>query len=384
MEYNAQEICAKSRNRSTSVIIQLLNNNYNVVDELQGNVNSGTITIKNSIDSNFSRRSGTLELNLTKALSTQYYKIDLVHKVRIIINVTDLVTGVTTTYDKGVFLLSNPQINQAVGSEKITVNLVDLMANFDGTFGKSVDPSMTAKVPSGNNISSEIQAVATTPSMMNLSIDKIKIEHTDYTVIEEISTSPESNITDHLKSIMDNTINYDLYFDNDGILVFEFIKNRDNDLVTQEFINSEVVVSYQLDEQFDNVRNVVNVVGATIDGTQHIGQYKETNPNNPLNINGLYGERPITLSFDKLQTNDECNSQAKYECIKRTNYNEKLTLQILPDYRLEPNQKIKVYYDSYTENLHINGYYLIDEITMDLKSNGLMNITCHKLYPITI
>ena len=149
MEYNAQEICARSRNRNTSIIIQLLDNNYNVVDELQGDVNSGTITIKNSVDSNFSRRSGSLDLNLTKALSTQYYKIDLAHRVRIIISVTDLVTGVTATYDKGIFLLSNPKINQAVGSEKITVNLVDLMANFDGTFGKSVDASMTAKVTSG-------------------------------------------------------------------------------------------------------------------------------------------------------------------------------------------------------------------------------------------
>jgi len=85
MEYNAQEICARSRNRNTSIIIQLLDNNYNVVDELQGDVNSGTITIKNSVDSNFSRRSGSLDLNLTKALSTQYYKIDLAHRVRIII-----------------------------------------------------------------------------------------------------------------------------------------------------------------------------------------------------------------------------------------------------------------------------------------------------------
>lgn len=382
MEYNAQEICARSRNRNTSVIIQLLNKDYNVVDELQGDVNSGTITIKNSTDSNFSRRSGSLDLNLTKALSTQYYKIDLAHKVRILINVTDLVTGVSATYDKGIFLLSNPQISQAVGSEKITVNLVDLMADFDGTFGKSVDPSMTAKVSSGNNISSEIQAVATTPSMMGISIDKIKIEHTDSVIIEEISTSPESNITDHLKSIMADALNYDLYFNNEGILVFEYIKDRTTDPIIQEFINSEVVVSYQIDEQFDNVRNVVNIVGMTTsDGIQHIGQYKETNPNNPLSVNGIYGEKPITLSFDKLYTNEQCTSQAKFECTKRTNYKEKLTISILPDYRLEPNQKIKVYYDSYSDNLHIDGYYLIDDIGIDLKANGLMNITCHKLYP---
>jgi len=239
---------------------------------------------------------------------------------------------------------------------------------------------MTAKVTSGRNISSEIQAVATSSSMMNLPIDKIKIEHTDSVIIEEISTSPESNISDHLKSIMSDALNYDLYFDNSGILVFEYIKNRETDTIVQEFINSDVVISYDLDEQFDNVRNVVNIVGATINNILQTGQYKETNPNNPLNINGKYGERPITLSFDKLSTTNACNSQAKYECQKRTNYKEKLTMSILPDYRLEPNQKIKVYYDSYTNNLHIDGYFLIDDISIDLKANGLMNITCHKLY----
>lgn len=384
MEYNAQQICAKSRNKKTSVKIQLLNSDNNVVDELQGDVNAGTIVIKNSLDSNFSRRSGSLDLNLTKTLSTNYYKIDLAHRVRIIITVTDNISGVSANYIMGIFLLSNPHLSQTVGSEKITVTLVDIMSLFDGTFGKSVDANQTAKVTSGINIGTAILATATGSTMMNLPSDKVKIEPTDALVIENISTSPESNITDHLKGIMDDALNYELYFDIDGILTFEYIKDRSTDSVFQEFINSDVVVGYEIDEDFSNVRNVVNVVGKTTsDGIQQTGQYKEENLNNPLSIHGKYGERPITISNDKLYTKEQCNNQAKYECIKRTNYKEKIIMQILPDYRLQPNKKIKIQYTSYTENLSIDGYYLIDEISVDLKATGLMSITCHKLYPVT-
>lgn len=385
MEYNAQQICAKSRNKRTSVKIQLLNLSDNVVDELQGDINAGTITIKNSVDSNYSRRSGSLEMSLTKALSTSYYKIDLAHRVRIIVIVTDNISGTVAEYNMGIFLLSSPQISQAVGSEKITVTLLDLMANYDGTFGLSVDANQTAKIISGTNIGTSILATATGSTMMNLSSDKVKIEATDSVTIEDISTSPESNITDHLKSIMDDALNYELYFDIDGVLTFEYIKDRTTDAIFQEFINSDVVVSYEVDEDFTNVRNVVNIVGATTENStvQQTGQYKEENLNNPLNIHGKYGERPITISNDKLQTADQCNNQAKYECKLRTNYKEKLALSILPDYRLQPNKKIYVKYTSYTDNLEIDGNYLIDEISCDLKASGLMTVTCHKIYPTT-
>jgi len=382
METNAQEICARSRNKKTSVTVQLLDNNYNVVDELQGKAIGGNITIKNSVDSNFSRRSGSLDLILTKDLSTQYYKIDLLHKIRLIVTVTDIITSISADYNLGIFVLNNPQMLKSTTDQKITISLSDLMANYDGTFGGSLDASMTTKINSGTNISIAIQTTAT--NIMGIPVDKMKIEATNSVTIEEISSSPESNITDHLKSIMDDALNYDLYFNEDGILVFEYIKDRTTDSIFQEFIESDVVVSYEVDDDFTNVRNVVNIVGATTDNStiQHKGQYKETNPNNPLNINGKYGERPITITNDKLQTDEQCNNQAKYECQKRTNYKEKIVMSMLSNFRLQPSKKIKIKYTS--DNITIDEtYYIIDEISCDLKAGGLMTLTAHKIYPST-
>jgi hypothetical protein len=231
LEYSSQEVCAKSRNRKTSIKIQLLNNNNNVVDELQGDVISGNITLKNSVDSNFSRRSGSLQLLLKKEYSDQYYKIDLLHRVRIIIIIRDNVTGIDGLYDLGIFLLSNPQISQSIDSENITINLLDLMAGFDGTFGKSIDDLQKANITSGTNITTSIQATATDSSLMNLPSNQVMCESTTSVTIENISIEPSSNITDLLKAIMDDALNYDLYFNNDGVLIFEYIKNRDNDII---------------------------------------------------------------------------------------------------------------------------------------------------------
>ena len=378
MSTNAQEICARSRNKKTLVKVQLLDSNYNVVDELQGKATSGSITIKNSVDSNYSRRSGSLDMVLTKDLSTQYYKIDLIHKVRVIITVTDIITSISADYNMGIFVLSNPQILKSTTDQKITISLVDFLSQYDGTFGGSLDESMTTKVTSGTNISTAIQTTAI--NIMGISVDKMKIEATSLVTIEEISSSPESNVTDHLKSIMDDALNYDLYFNEDGILVFEYINDRTTDAIFQEFIESDVVVSYEVDEDFTNARNVVNIIGETIENStiQQKGQYKETNLNNPLNIYSKYGEKPITITNDKLQTTEQCNNQAKYECQKRTNYKEKLSMEILQDFRLQPNKKIKVKYTS--DNLIIDNDYLVDEISIDLKVGGLMTLTNHKIY----
>lgn len=379
---NAQQICAKSRNRSTKVTIQLLDTDYTVVDELQGDVISGNLQIKNSLESNFSRRAGNMELQLTKSLSEPFYKIDSLHRIKILITVIDNVTQINATYNMGIYLIKNSKKLKESNNGKIDIELLDLMSLYDGTFGGSIDKIATAHVISGTNIAGTIQAVAT--DLMGLSLDKTKIESTEYVTIEEIKTPPESNITDHLKSIMDDTINYDLYFDENGFLVFEYIKDRTTDQVFQEFIDSDVVKKYEDDPDFSNVRNVINIVGAMTnnDTVQQTGQYKETNKNNPFNIYSKYGEIPITISFDKLQNADACNRQAEYECKKRTNYKEKLTMEILPDYMLQPNKKIRVKYTAEDESIIIeDGYYLIDDISCDLKSNGFMTLTCHKLYP---
>lgn len=381
MEYNNQEICSRSRNRKTSIIIQLLNNNYNVVDELQGVAIGGTINIKNGLESNYSRRSGSIDLLLTSDLSTQYYKLDLNHIVRILIRVTDNITRIYADYNMGIYIISNVQLGKSVGGKKISISLLDIMSRSDGTMGGALINTWTAEVDSGKNVSLALHAVGT--DMMGLPNDKMKIESTDLTVIEAVSTDPTGTICDHIKSILTYAINYDLYFNEDGVLCFEYIQSRDNDPIFQEFINSDVVISYDVTEDFTNVRNSISVLGCQLENStiQVQSEYKEKNLKNPLNIYAI-GEKRLILSNDKLLDESMCYEQAKYECRKRSNYNEKISFQILPDYRLQPNKKIKIKYSSIEEDLEIDGYYLIDEINCDLKTVGLMNITCHKLYPI--
>lgn len=389
-ETNNQQICAKSRNRKTSVRIELLDNNDIKVDELTGDIISGNICIKNGIGSSFSRRSGSIVLKLTKALSTNYYKIDLLHKVRIIIIVKDNIRKVSAEYNMGQFLMNSPSILKSTTDAKITISLLDKFSLFDGTFGKSVDPVLTAKINSGTPIIESITQIATDSTLMGLPSNKIKIESTDLKTIEDIEVSPESNITDFLSDVMEDCLNYDLYFDENGYLIFESIKQRDNDIVYQEFNNSNVVISYEINEDFGNVRNVIHMLGAQIESSesstvpiQTTGIARLDNVNNPLSTVNI-GERPITLTNDKLQTQLQCNNEAQYELEQRSYYKEKIVIVILPDFRLSPNRKIKLDYISEDESLEIHGSFLIDQIDIDLKNGGLMNLNCHKLYPSVV
>jgi hypothetical protein len=68
-----QQLCAISKQRLTYCKLDLLNDNLVKVSELSGQVLSGSITIKNELDSNFERRNGSLELLVEKSLTEDYF-----------------------------------------------------------------------------------------------------------------------------------------------------------------------------------------------------------------------------------------------------------------------------------------------------------------------
>jgi hypothetical protein len=72
-------------------------------------------------------------------------------------------------------------------------------------------------------------------------------------------------------------------------------------------------------------------------------------------------------------------SKSAYEEIRKelyqyTNYNEQITLTVLPIYHLEPNTRITIRdHDS-----GIYGDYMIKNISLPLDTNGVMSISCVK------
>lgn len=64
--------------------------------------------------------------------------------------------------------------------------------------------------------------------------------------------------------------------------------------------------------------------------------------------------------------------QIKKEVYQYTNYNQQITLTVLPIYYIEPNTRITVN----DEQSNISGDYMIKSISLPLDTNGVMNLTC--------
>jgi hypothetical protein len=403
-ETNAQYICSQSIDRTTLVRLELLDDNYNIVDTLEGEVSEGNVVLTNNRstssasgtsstdsdndNSNFARISGSLTMVLKKTLTTDYFKLDLKHLVRVVMIITDNISSISAEYPIGICLLNSPTINRkASDSSNLQITLNDLMSLYNGDLGGGLEN--TVKIESSSNSSASftqtLQNVATDSDLMNLSSNKIKIESNDFQILSDVTCEMGNNITDLLKALMDLYMGYELFFDKDGVLTYQKIKKYSTDSPIQEFINSPMIVSYTPKEDFTNVRNKIVVWGSTQESSddestpiQYSASSELTDSTHPLSTTNI-GVKKKVITDEKAQSTEACQSEADYYLEKYTNYAEEMQIELVPDYRLIPNRVIVIEYEDDYITIE-NSRWLIDNVTINLKNSEVMSITCHKLY----
>ncbi|HBA02869.1 MAG TPA: hypothetical protein DCW51_02230 [Clostridium sp.] len=319
---------------------------------------------------------------LTSDLSDDYFKINLVNRCKVIKHVKDNGTGIEAEYNLGICLMSNPQITRSNEDKKLSVDFVDLMKMYDGTFSGSLEQSVTISV--GANLSQTIQAIATNADLMNLSTDQILIESNDLTVPYDVTVDSASNITDLLKALMDLYMGYELFFNQDGLLVYRQVKDYSTDLVIEELINSPLIKSYEVTKNLENVKNHIVVLGGTnTDDEDEPYQYRgesKLDDGSELSI-GIIGERKLVISNDDNASDTACQSQSDYELQQYTNYATTCEMTMVSNYRLIPNKVIELEYTDDENGLNIeSSRWLINTVDFDLKTGNLMTLDCSKQY----
>lgn len=370
---------ARSTLRTTWVRVDLLNENYVKIDTLEADIISGSITIQNALDSDLARRKGNLVLVSRKDLNEDFYKITLKNRVQIYIGIENLTLKQKYEYNMGIYLLNSPNTKISVSERSITLDLCDLIENYskfsNGLVGKL---SFTADA----NLADTIRNIATDSNLMGLSSDKTLIESYDSLIDSAQTFEQDADLTDVLKKLISLHPIYDVYFNNEGMFIFELIKQRANDLAI-DYIDNDFpsLISIDYKKNWENVRNDIVVLGALVtndDGSTSQMKYELKNETgNELSIDKLGLHRKV-ITNDNNKTNDMCHSEAIYWMDKYSNFAETLTLQMIPVLYLVPNGVIEVNLEY--EDITITGRWLIDSVSIDLKFDGLQTVTCHKLY----
>ena len=150
---------------------------------------------------------------------------------------------------------------------------------------------------------------------------------------------------------------------------------------TSQNVGFDTIISFKEDYDLTNIKNKYIVYGniSEVTGIAPIGEARVTDAKSPFNVYAI-GERIKVVQEQKYVTNEQCIAKAKYEVLKSSNFQEKVTIETVPIYFLDVNDVITVEHPE----THKIEKYAMDSINTTLSVEGTMKIEAHKLYFVTL
>ena len=400
--------------RYLHIKVELLNQNDVVIDVLQGYAISGNINI--NADSAY-RRSGNLKMVIhnNNLIPSPSSKIWFNRKVRIYIGLMDWNDEIVW-FNQGQFVIQNAQIDLSGAEKIIELDLADCISLIDGTLGGNLSHE-TRIIAQSTTINQALRSVLS--SLGKVSIDEIKVDGLDALVPYDITSDPNSTVYDLVKELLNLYMGWEIFYNESGYLIIQKIKDRKNDPVVWDFTQNSMnlTINYTTKTDFANVRNSFFIWGRKLDTGETVKWiYKNKYVRNTtterdaitdkqtgdichvLNENKSYvwdgswqelsftvvpdfsieriGEKVHVYSDDKIFNVSQAKLRAEYELKQRSNLAETISLNCVPIYGLQANNKIRIS----VPEINVNGDYLIKSISFDLSIGGAMQIEAVKLY----
>lgn len=360
--------------RELFIRIFLLNSNNIKVDEMHGVVLDGSINITANSPV---RRTCSLSLIVKDSsfLIGEDKKIWIDKRIRIDIGIKNILTDEIEWFNKGVYCLNQPSLRYDSISKTLSLQCLDLMCLLDGTLDGNLEAPIT-RINVDTDISEAIKDTAEglgDVDSNNLNIEEIN-KNTPYT----IEKNAGETVYSMLKELAGLYKDWELYFNEKGILTFTKIKNKINDpiIINFEELNKDLIQDYLIDNSFENVKNKVIVYGKQLNDGSKIKSIKtNTDPNNPFNVDKL-GEKSITLTDQNVFNQEQGDILAEYYLKQYSNFNETVSITCLPIYFLDVNKL--VYFNK--PEINLTGKYLITDINIPLSITGLMTFKGYKIY----
>lgn len=350
--------------------IDVLDKNDTKVDEIVGKVLNGTVTISNS---NIERRQ--LSLTLVERKKDRQFRIDeksplwINKRLRPYIGLKNIHdNGKIEWFDLGIFVITNPSVSISNKGKIVTVNAYDKMHLWRNKFMDTT--KFKVNTPYHKAIEGLCDLMGET---------KRSIEETEFMIPYDRENTPDQEIKNELEEITNLYMRYQSYYDKNGVFTFSSTKCLETDPIYWTFNKNDTkgtINSININYDYDKIYNNVKVFGCLNDdtGIQPIYETKiEDDFKERFSINNI-GLRNVVFNEDKYTNIDQCKQKAEYEIEQSKKFGLSITIQTIPIYCLnEVNVNIKVADDDYC--------YIcaIDEITIPLTVNGIMQITCHTI-----
>jgi len=189
------------------------------------------------------------------------------------------------------------------------------------------------------------------------------------------------NIQEAMKEIANLYMNFDVYYNTNGYLVYEQQKNRKNDAPIWDFSGSDdFTIQRQITADYTKIYNDFMVYGYYNDDTAYQPTYQITlegdaYKDHPFSVENMGRKHSMVVEEDTYTTIEQCKKMAEYQKQQTENLINNFSITTVPIYQLnDVNRVVKV-----TDNG--NSYTcLVDTISYPLDVSSPMTIGCHEIF----
>ena len=204
--------------------------------------------------------------------------------IRVWVGTASLITGEVEYVNCGIYIIDAPNYNYDVSTNTLTLSLLDLMAKLTGIRNGYL-PGVPVVLSAGENIR---QTIIDTLALGGFTKYIVEEAPSPGVIPNDLEFNQGATVYELLSGLRDIYPNYEIFFDINGVFYYKAIPTCEEDpIYIDDTLWKNIVTSEQIDVDFQNVKNVIEVYGRTHDPEYFSSSTTVTNNNINLTIESV-------------------------------------------------------------------------------------------------
>lgn len=245
--------------------LEILNFQYNVVDEISGNLTAMSVNIDSESDL---RRS----CNLTFVVTDASFDVKAGNKIwldkfcRPWVGYENIYTGKIQWYNQGIYLINAPSWRYNATTHELSLAGLDLASKLTGLRNGELE-GIPTKIPAGSSVREAMIAAIELAGFTKYTISECKdVDGNIIAVPNDIEIAQGGTVWNIVTQLRDILPRYETFFDVNGVFIYQPIPTGSGDpVIIDDTIWSNLLIDESINNDFESVKNYIEVYGRTLD-----------------------------------------------------------------------------------------------------------------------
>lgn len=245
--------------------LEILNFQYNVVDEISGNLTAMSVNIDSESDL---RRS----CNLTFVVTDASFDVKAGNKIwldkfcRPWVGYENIYTGKIQWYNQGIYLINAPSWRYNATTHELSLAGLDLASKLTGLRNGELE-GIPTKIPAGSSVREAMIAAIELAGFTKHTISECKdVDGNIIAVPNDIEIAQGGTVWNIVTQLRDILPRYETFFDVDGVFIYQPIPTGSGDpVIIDDTIWPNLLIDESINNDFESVKNYIEVYGRTLD-----------------------------------------------------------------------------------------------------------------------